>query len=51
MVFNPRYHLPWVSAFTCAMTNSPTTRPRAGGELRPAGPGAVHHHRQAELIR
>ena len=42
---------PWVIAFPCAMSDSPTTCPWAGGERWPAGPGAVHHYRGAELIQ
>ena len=42
---------PGVVALPCAMSDPPTTCPWTGGELGPAGPGAVHHHRGAELIR
>lgn len=42
---------PWVIAFPCAMSDSPTTCPWAGGERWPAGPGAMHHYRGAELIQ
>lgn len=44
--------LPWVVALPGPGSNAPTTYPWAWGELGPAGPGPVHHHRGrgAELV-
>lgn len=45
------HHSPWIGAFTRTMRNSSTASTWTRREPGPAGPGAVHHHRGAQLLR